>query len=205
MIDQLILLLVIVELFVLLGIWVSLPLLPAIMIYRYFPDTQVAASGPLAGLTVKTGGAFAAYLIVLLLIFPLVHTIRDVVGSGMRPFWEIRGKVKLVDESGKLISGEDLLKRIEFEIVPDPLGHAGGTLTLKVPQHTWGEFPEIYVKIPGWGKEAIDLNREPWIAQWNSRNSFRKTIDIGDVKITKVPPQLVTDSQTPMDTGLPHK
>jgi hypothetical protein len=49
MIDQLILLLVIVELFVLLGIWVSLPLLPAIMIYRYFPDTQVAASGPLAG------------------------------------------------------------------------------------------------------------------------------------------------------------
>jgi hypothetical protein len=200
--DALIAILVSLELIVLLGIWVSLPLVPAILIYRYFPNTQVAASGPLAGLTVKAGGAFAAYLIVLLLIFPLVNTIRDVVGSAMRPFWEIRGKVTLVDENGKLISGEDLLKGIEFEIVPDPMGHSRGILTLKVPQDTWG-FPEIYVKIPGWGKETIDLNREPWIAQWKSRDSFRKTVNIGELKITKVPQ--VRESQSPMDTGLPQR
>ena len=85
------------ELIVLLAIWVGLPLVPAIMIYRYFPETQVFASGPLAGLKVKTSGAFAAYLIVFLCIFLLVNTTKDVIGSGMRPFWEIRGKVKLVE------------------------------------------------------------------------------------------------------------
>ena len=44
------------ELIVLLAIWVGLPLVPAIMIYRYFPETQVFASGPLAGLKIKTSG-----------------------------------------------------------------------------------------------------------------------------------------------------
>ena len=127
-------LLVTLELIVLLIIWVGLPLVPAIMIYRYFPETQVFASGPLAGLKVKTSGAFAAYLIVFLCILLLVNTTKDVIGSGMRPYWEIRGKVKLVDENGKPISGEDLLNTIKFEIVPDPLGHARGTLRLKVPQ-----------------------------------------------------------------------
>ncbi|HKD72522.1 MAG TPA: hypothetical protein VKB61_10330 [Candidatus Acidoferrum sp.] len=141
-------------------------------------------------------------MIVFLCILLLVNTTKDVIGSGMRPFWEIRGKVKLVDENGKPISGEDLLNTIKFEVVPDPLGYARGTLRLKVPQEG-GDFPEIYVVIPGWGKsESIDLNHEPWIDQWKKRDSFRKTIDIGDVRIQRVPPRLVHESQSPMDTGL---
>ena len=202
--DALITILIVLELLVLLGIWVALPLVPAILIYRYFPDTQVAASGPLAGLTVKASGAFAAYLVVFLLIFALVSPIKDVIGSGMRPFWEIRGKVKLVDENGKPISGEDLLKTIHFEVVPDPLGHERGKLTLKVPQDR-GDLPDIYVVIPNWGKsEAIDLNRKSWVEQWRRRDSFRKIIDLGDVTVPKVP-KFVNNSQSPMDTGLPQR
>src|SRR6516225_7638285 len=192
------------ELIVLLIIWVGLPLVPAIMNYRYFPETQVFARGPLAGLKIKTSGAFAAYLIVFLCIFLLVNTTKDVIGSGMRPFWEIRGKVKLVDENGKPISGEDLLKTIHVEVVPDPLGHERGKLTLKVPQDR-GDLPDIYIVIPDWGKsEAIDLNRESWVKQWRRRDSFRKIIDLGDVPVPKVP-KLVNDSQSPMDTGLPQR
>ena len=201
--DVLITLLIVLELLVLLGIWVALPLVPAILIYRSFPDTQVVASGPLAGLTVKASGAFAAYLVVFLLIFALVNPIKDVIGSGMRPFWEIRGNVKLVDENGRPISGEDQLKQIHFEIVPDPLGHERGKLTLKVPQDR-DDFPEIYVVIPNWGKsEAIDLNQS-WIEQWRHRDSFRKIINIGDITVPKVP-QSVNDPQSPMDTGLPQR
>jgi hypothetical protein len=197
--------LVALELVVLLAIWVGLPLVPAIMIYRYFPETQVFASGPLAGLRVKTSGAFAAYLIVFVCILLLVNTTKDVIGSGMRPFWEIRGNVKLVDENGKPISGEELLNTIKFEVVPDPLWQARGKLKLKVPQEG-GDFPEIYVVIPGWGKsESIDLNRDSWLAQWKKRDSFRKTVDIGDVTIPRVPPRLAPESQSPMDTGLAQR
>jgi hypothetical protein len=194
-----------VELVVLLVIWVGLPLVPAILIYRYFPETQVTASGTVAGLMVKASGAFAAYLVVFLLITTVVNATKDVIGAGMRPFWEVRGNVKLVDENGKPISGDELLQSIKFEVVPDPLGHAHGKLRLKIPQEG-GDFPEIYVVIPGWGKsESIDLNRASWLEQWKKRDSFRKTVDIGEVKIPRVPPRLVHESQSPMDTGLTQR
>ena len=61
--------------------------------------------------------------------------------------------MKLVDENGKPISGEDLLKTIHFEVVPDPLGHERGKLTLKVPQDR-GDLPDIYVVIPNWEKRS---------------------------------------------------
>ena len=61
----------------LLLVWVMLPLLPAILIYKVFPDTKVTASGPFANLTVATSGAFAAFLIVLAGIGPFVYSIRD--------------------------------------------------------------------------------------------------------------------------------
>jgi hypothetical protein len=61
----------------LLLVWVLLPLLPAILIYWLFPDTKVTASGPLAELTVAASGAFAAFLIVLVVIAPFVYSIRD--------------------------------------------------------------------------------------------------------------------------------
>ena len=41
-------------------LWVLLPLAPAVLIYWLFPNTPVAVSGPLSGLTVRTGGAFGA-------------------------------------------------------------------------------------------------------------------------------------------------
>ena len=39
------------------------PLVPAVLIYRLFPNTRVSVSGPLAGLTLRARGAFAAYLV----------------------------------------------------------------------------------------------------------------------------------------------
>src|SRR5215471_8392044 len=58
-------------------IWVLLPLAPAVLIYWLFPNTPVAVSGPLSGLTVRTGGAFGAYLVVLLLTYGQLRTINQ--------------------------------------------------------------------------------------------------------------------------------
>jgi hypothetical protein len=54
-------------------LWVLLPLIPAVLIYRLFPDTKVGVSGPLANLTVRASGAFAGYLVVFLIVMPLVN------------------------------------------------------------------------------------------------------------------------------------
>lgn len=52
-------------------LWVTAPLLPAILIYSLFPNSTVAVSGPLANLTVRATGAFAGYLVVFAATFPL--------------------------------------------------------------------------------------------------------------------------------------
>src|SRR5215469_5170360 len=65
----------------LLALWVLLPLVPAILIYRLFPNTPVVAAGPLAGLRTNASGAFAAYLIVFVITFFLVSSIRDSLGE----------------------------------------------------------------------------------------------------------------------------
>ena len=41
------------------ALWVLLPLIPSILIFLIFPNSTVMAQGPLAGLTVRAGGAFA--------------------------------------------------------------------------------------------------------------------------------------------------
>jgi len=197
--DALIAALIAFELLVLLGVWVALPLLPAILIYRLFPNTQVAASGPLAGLTVKASGAFAAYLIVFVFIFPLVNMTSDAIGSGVRPFWEITGEVKLIDHHGQEIQNMALLEKMDLRTKPQVLGHTGEILSLKLPQDARGKLPRIQVVIPKWGEHSIDVS-QPYLSM--NRNGFLKTIDVGVIKITRVPARFANESQAPMDTGL---
>jgi hypothetical protein len=56
-------------------LYVLLPLVPAILIFRLFPDAKVTLSGPLQNLTINATGAFAAYVITGLLGFFLVNKV----------------------------------------------------------------------------------------------------------------------------------
>ena len=72
-------------------LYLLLPLLPSILIYKIFPKTQVAISGPLSGLTINASGAFAAYLIVVLLAYSPVKKIYEMIGDLTHPTWTVRG------------------------------------------------------------------------------------------------------------------
>jgi hypothetical protein len=61
--------------FLLYAFYVCLPLVPAILIFWLFPDSKVAVSGPLQNFTVNATGAFAAYVVTVLLGFFLVKYI----------------------------------------------------------------------------------------------------------------------------------
>jgi hypothetical protein len=53
-------------------LYVLLPLAPAVLIFRLFPDSKVTVEGPLQNLTINATGAFAAYVVTVLLGFFLV-------------------------------------------------------------------------------------------------------------------------------------
>jgi hypothetical protein len=59
-------------------LYVLLPLVPAVLIFRMFPETKVTVSGPLQNLTLNATGAFAAYVVTVALGFFLV---KDVVAE----------------------------------------------------------------------------------------------------------------------------
>ena len=43
--------------------YVLLPVVPAVIIYKLFPETKVALSGPFQNFTLNATGAFAAYIV----------------------------------------------------------------------------------------------------------------------------------------------
>ena len=65
--------------FILYALYVCLPLVPAILIFWLFPDSKVAVSGPLQNFTVNATGAFAAYVVTVLLGFFLVKYIETII------------------------------------------------------------------------------------------------------------------------------
>src|SRR5258707_15225279 len=90
-------------------IWVLLPLAPAVLIYWLFPNTPVAVSGPLSGLTGRAGGAFGAYLGVLLLTSGQLRTIDQPIAMLYSPLWNIRGTVQLIDLKARPIDSPSIL------------------------------------------------------------------------------------------------
>jgi hypothetical protein len=63
--------------FLLYVLYILLPLIPAVLIFRLFPDTKVSVSGPLQGLTLNTTGAFGAYVVTAALGFFLVRNVES--------------------------------------------------------------------------------------------------------------------------------
>jgi len=150
------------ELFSLAGLytlWVLLPLVPSILIYWLFPSTSVAVSGPLANLTVRAGGAFAAYLVIFLVTYyPIVQHAQDVAGGIQHPFWTITGEVKLLDKDGNEINYE---KPLEHMVVyPQSFRRDVYFLRIYIPQ-TEEVLPSLILKIPEWNSTNAYKLEEP--------------------------------------------
>jgi hypothetical protein len=138
------------------AVWVLLPLVPAILIYRLFPNTAVAVSGPLSNLTLKASGAFAAYFIILLVTLPLVQRHEDVFGRFERPVWTIEGHIKLFDKDGKEVISDALLGKTVVQTNPRPHKVEGYFLQMDIPDT--GRFPWLILEIPGFGKAVVNLS-----------------------------------------------
>ena len=153
-------------------LWVLMPLVPAILIYRLFPNTSVAVSGPLAGLTVRAGGAFAAYLIVLTVIWNWTSNAYELVGSSLHPAWTIRGKLHVVSKDGTPIEPPpgEFFQKICLHTDPNVNTFQYPTFTITVPETASG-IPKVYLETaygltalldvdePEAGSAAIKLDR----------------------------------------------
>jgi hypothetical protein len=131
-----------------LALWVVLPLIPAVLIYWLFPGTTVAASGPLHGLTVKASGAFAAYLIVFVVVIPWAIANYNAVGGWLHPAWTITGNVRVLDKHGAEIHPSDsFYQKICIRTQPEVNSFLDPTFSITIPEGQRG-IPKIYLEVP---------------------------------------------------------
>ena len=83
--------------FVLYVLFIGLPMIPAILIYKKFPETKVGARGMLGGLKINATGAFAAYLVVSVLGFFIIRHIQGLITNSGYQTWEITAKLQFLD------------------------------------------------------------------------------------------------------------
>lgn len=144
------------ESILLLALWVLLPLVPSTIIYKVFPDTQVAASGPLAALTIRASGAFAAYLIILLVsIFP-VRTVQGTIDANSNGYWRVSMPIQVLKgpERTPVTVDEDA---VSVSVIPVEFGYSQGEAWTYV-KRSGPYFPKIRVSVDKIGNGSVDLS-----------------------------------------------
>jgi hypothetical protein len=160
------------------ALWALLPLIPAILIFLIFPDTEVATSGPLAGLTVKASGAFGAYLIIFAAIGIAIIEKWNI-NDFRQQFWIVDGYVELIDANEKPIWSSDYLKKLIVKAKPEPYRISEDSIILRIVEGETGKLPKITIIIPEFGEETVDLNASDLV----KRDNVHRTIELKPIRI----------------------
>jgi hypothetical protein len=86
---------------------VLLPMVPAILIFLVFPKTDMVAQGPLQGLSIRAGGAFGAYLVVLLVLIGWMSS-SDIFKATRS--WRVMADVVIKNKEGRVVDARALDK-----------------------------------------------------------------------------------------------
>jgi len=132
---------------------VALPLLPAILIYKIFPNTHIKASGTIGDLTWNASGAFAAYMIVLAIIMlsPLKQ-LTSSIGGFYSPTWTVEMEIHGYDSDAKPTK----FRNIEVVLTPDMHRISEDKVILKIPGFKRADWPIVQLNVPG-GTKKVNL------------------------------------------------
>lgn len=171
--------------FVLYLLYVLVPLIPSILIYRIFPDTKVGASGLLGSLKINATGAFAAYLITVVVGYNIIFKVQDQIFllSSENSSWVVKSKVvfERMDDNGNWvvdnnIKDEDVAKFLVISAVPNYTQKRLSEVTFIAH-----ELPQITFIYPGYKMEhSIDLADQD--EQFDYRNG---RINLGSLILRK--------------------
>lgn len=124
-------------------LYVLLPIVPAAILFRMFPDTKVTVSGPLQNLTLNATGAFAAYVVTVGLGYFVVQNVNNRINDlTAAKVWTVSVPIQLQDGEHKPLSGTGGITRDTKLDFDRPLYKDGG-----------GDGDSIYITVPILGKD----------------------------------------------------
>jgi hypothetical protein len=179
--------------FALYALYVLLPIIPAAIIYKLFPKTSTDVSGPLAGLTIKAGGAFAAYIATVALGCVLVNRIADSIDAMATPVWQVSAKLEFRDNEGRVIHDpHDIMKDLKVVVSPALEQLIYPQFRMRLPLLTPNDWPTLVFHAPGFRPHSIDLNQEDGAA----RDALKGRVALHKVVLEKLPPSVAQTAYT---------
>jgi len=126
---------------------ILLPIVPAFLLFKALGSTG-DVSGPLLGLKIKLGGAFAGYFAVLVLLFVMYKTWHPT-----STVWKAHGSV--TDEAGTPIQPLD---EKNVTLIPGSLVlYPDGTFDLTFSAAP-GDWPSLAISYPNYGSATVRLD-----------------------------------------------
>ncbi len=161
--------------FALYVLYVLLPMIPAVVIYKIFPDSKVAATGAFANLSFKTTGAFAAYVITVFLGYFIIQNTHHLIAQISHPVWILKAKVKLEDKDGTPYPDKKVLETLVVAIEPSLQDVKGCDVILSLPgsKKSW-ETTKLFFNVPKVGGRRLDLSEISQDAKINNYDLIMK-------------------------------
>jgi hypothetical protein len=179
--------------FALYALYVLLPIIPAAIIYKLFPKTATDISGPLGGLTIKAGGAFAAYIITVVLGSALVTRIDERIAAMSTPVWKVSAVLEFRDNQGRVIGDPyDILKDVKVVISPAIEQLIYPRFSMRLPLMKPDDWPTLVFHAPGFRPHPIDLNKEDVVV----RDALKSSVALNKVVLEQLPPSVAQTAYT---------
>lgn len=160
-------------------VYILLPLIPSIIIYKLFPDTSVGTSGVLGNLKINATGAFAAYIITVILGNWMIEFSKESIKYQNKISWEVSAEFEFKDEHGSLIkiTKEEVERKFKIkQTTPSYESINSNSFVFMV----YGEddLPSLLVNYPGYQEIKINLNEEDITKKYKNRE-----IDLGKITL----------------------
>jgi|SRR5271166_523609 len=158
-------------------IYILVPIIPAVIIYKMFPETTVTVQGTVvSNWRVKAGGAFAAYIVTVLLGYFLARGTQKLIEGLTDTAWTISGDVVLLDRDGKPVNDADkLLKSLDVEVHPPPKDVSGNHLAIRIPvERDDPSGYRLHISIPEFGATDYSLDTSSKTSSYTIKPDFDK-------------------------------
>ena len=152
-------------------IYILLPLIPAIIIYKLFPDTSVGTSGVLGNLKINATGAFAAYIITVILGNWVIASSMESIRYQNKISWEVSAEFEFTDEDGNLIrtiTKDDVIRNFKIKQTT-PSYESINTNSFVFMVYGEDDLPSLLVNYPGFQERKFNLNEEGITKKYKDR------------------------------------
>ncbi len=195
---------------ILYALYVLLPLVPAVLIYKIFPDTKVGADGLLGNLKINATGAFAAYLIVVVIGFFIIKNNQELINNLQfkGASWVVNSKCTFWEKTATGlnpvdISDESVKSDLKVSIFPNYEDRS--SLGVSFVAYSENQMPKITFNYPGYKRVERDMSIDSLRAQASNRNP----INLGEIQFIKINQEYDTSARnftqpvSPAAAGVP--